>query len=160
MKPKRILIITSGGGHLDNVAVILPAFEGAHTELMTYRHESTENIESLNVSKIYRVVLWAEKTGFLLGLSLLVNAFQFIRILIRSRPDIIFSTGSEIAILPFIISSLVPGIQRIHLETTTSASRLSLSGRILLRFCDRFFVQWPEMAVKYGPKARYAGRIY
>jgi hypothetical protein len=41
-------------------------------------------------------------------------------------------------------------------ESFARVTGLSLSGKILLPFVDKFFVQWPELKAKY-PKTHYIG---
>jgi beta-1,4-N-acetylglucosaminyltransferase len=47
----------------------------------------------------------------------------------------------------------------IYIETGSRVFALSSSGRILYRFADLFFVQWPELLAAY-PKAVYEGRLF
>lgn len=42
------------------------------------------------------------------------------------------------------------------MESFARVTALSLSGKILIYFADRFLVQWPELAKRY-PKAEYVG---
>lgn len=47
-------------------------------------------------------------------------------------------------------------IRIIYVESFARVTALSLSGKILLYVADRFFVQWPELALRYS-RAEYVG---
>ncbi|CAG8778243.1 14293_t:CDS:1, partial [Acaulospora morrowiae] len=47
-------------------------------------------------------------------------------------------------------------IKLIYVESFARVRTLSLSGKLLLRFVDRFIVQWPYLEQKY-PQAEYKG---
>ena len=88
----------------------------------------------------------------------LVAALQSLWALVRFRPKAIISTGPGVAV-PACILARVLGIRVIYVETGSRVFALSSSGRILYRFADLFFVQWPELLSQY-PKAIYEGRLF
>lgn len=75
----------------------------------------------------------------------------------RARPQAVISSGPGMAV-PVCLLAKLTGIPVIFVETGSRVRRLSLSGRIVYRFADLFFVQWPELAARY-PRAIYAGRL-
>jgi UDP-N-acetylglucosamine:LPS N-acetylglucosamine transferase len=77
--------------------------------------------------------------------------------LFRLRPHAIVSAGPGPAVPSSLLAKLM-GIKVIYIETGSRVFALSSSGRILYRFADLFFVQWPELQEPY-PKALYAGRL-
>lgn len=88
----------------------------------------------------------------------LVAALQSLLALVRFRPRAIISTGPGVAV-PACILAKALGIRVIYIETGSRVFALSSSGRILYRFADLFFVQWPELLAKY-PRAIYEGRLF
>ena len=78
-------------------------------------------------------------------------------ILLRLRPAAILSTGPAIAVPVSIIGKIL-GARIIFIETGSRVRTLSLTGRIMYRWADLFFVQWPQLAATL-PKAIYAGRL-
>jgi UDP-N-acetylglucosamine:LPS N-acetylglucosamine transferase len=75
----------------------------------------------------------------------------------RSRPDVILGTGPAV-LVPLAILGKLSGARIIFVETGSRITELSLTGRIMLRLADRFFVQWEPLQRLY-PRAEYAGRL-
>ena len=145
-KRLKVLVIVSGGGHFEQAVECLEAFCGCDGVLVCYRYLG--ELKSFNhplVSRVRLVSLLAFK-GWVLYLSLIVNLFEFLWIFLREWPDILFSTGSEIAIGPFILGKLLWRTKNIY-------------ARVLYRWSDLFLVQWPHQTAMFGPKALYEGRI-
>ena len=84
-------IIISGGGHLDEALPLIEAFQGHRIFLVTYHQESLLRFSHPRIDRVYFVRLWESK-GIGLYLSLFVNIFEFIYILAKERPNILFST--------------------------------------------------------------------
>ena len=84
--------------------------------------------------------------------------FKFIKIMRKERPDYIISTGSEIAIPPFLIAKMTKA-KTVFIESWCRTKTRSGTGKILYPFADLFLVQWPELLHHYGPKARYEGGV-
>jgi len=79
------------------------------------------------------------------------------KLLRRDRPDAILSTGAGLAVPFFLVGKLL-GIRLVYVESVTRIETISLSGRLVYRLADRFFVQWPQAAVGRG-RAVYAGSV-
>jgi len=84
-------------------------------------------------------------------------AIKAVQILLKVRPGAILSTGPAIFV-PVAVWAKLLGSRVIFVETGSRISSLSLTGRIMYRWADLFFVQWPQLAEKL-PKAVYAGRL-
>ena len=82
---------------------------------------------------------------------------ESLRVLLRVRPVAILSTGPAIAVPVSVIGKLL-GAHVVFVETGSRVRSLSLTGRIMYRWADLFFVQWPQLAERL-PKAVYAGRL-
>jgi len=52
----------------------------------------------------------------------------------------------------------LPSPKLIYVESFARVKRLSLSGKILKPFVDRFVVQWPDLT-KENSRAEYKGRL-
>jgi UDP-N-acetylglucosamine:LPS N-acetylglucosamine transferase len=88
----------------------------------------------------------------------LLSAGQALVALVRSRPQAVISTGPGPAV-PVSLLAKALGITVIYIETGSRVFALSTSGKVLYRFADLFFVQWPEL-VSAWPRAIYAGRLW
>ncbi len=90
-------------------------------------------------------------------LKFFILTAQAFWILIKENPNVLISTGSNIPI-PFFILGKLMGKKLIYIESISRVSKPSLSGRILYRISDMFFIQWVYLKKDY-PNAIYAGRL-
>ena len=121
--------------------------------------------DDLSVQKIrvpgpvYRVVRprWKDTALPAVILRTLMSTVQALVALLRVRPRAIISTGPGPAVPASLLAKAL-GVKVIYIETGSRVFALSASGKILYRFADLFFVQWPEL-LTLCPKAIYAGRL-
>jgi beta-1,4-N-acetylglucosaminyltransferase len=147
----RVLLVCSPGGHLQQMLALRPAWESAERSWAT--------LEGPDVSYLLRkerVIVGHGPTNRSL-LNLCRNLGLAWRLLRRQRPDAILSTGAGLAVPFFLVGKLL-GIRLVYVESLTRTESISLSGRLLYPFADRFFAQWPEAAAKLK-RAEYAGSI-
>jgi len=146
--PRTLLLVSSHGGHLTELLELAPAFEGYETVYFCYDAETTRRLPRryLIPNRPYSPV------AFLLNLGRLWGIFR------RERPDAVVSTGAEIAIPAFLVARL-RRVPTVYIECGAQVTRPSLTGRILSRVSDRFYVQWPELLPAYGNRAQYAGSL-
>ncbi len=154
----KVGIIVSGGGHLDEALQVIKAFEGSEIFLVTYSIKSLVSYEREGISRVHLVKLLGS-SGPLLVLSFLSHIFEFISIFLKERPNILFSTGSEITIIPFYLGKILFRTKNIFLETVTRVSRPSFTAKLAYAISDLFLVQWREMLSSFGKKAVFAGRV-
>lgn len=91
-------------------------------------------------------------------LRMLAAIPKVVRILMSERPDIVASTGAEIAI-PFIYLGKALRMKTIFIESWTCVKSPSLSGKLVYPVADVFLVQWEALLEHYGPKARFEGAL-
>lgn len=146
----KVCLVCSTGGHLAEMLCLLPALEEHEHFIVTYDDpyaRSTKDVRYFLPSNI------REKPQRLL--------FQTRRcwdILRRESPQVIISTGAEIA-LPFFYLGRVLGMHTIFIESWCRTSTASLTGRLAYPVANEFLVMWPALLEVYGPKARYEGAI-
>lgn len=81
----------------------------------------------------------------------------------RHRPSLILINGPGTCV-PICFAALLFRIlglclnRVVFIESLCRVESLSLSGRILYRLADDFFVQWPKLNKNY-PRSRYVGRL-
>jgi beta-1,4-N-acetylglucosaminyltransferase len=147
----KIALIGSHGGHLSELIQLLPAFDGFNYFIITYHSPRDEEIKKLSHS------YFMENIGT--NPFLLVRAFFWaFKILLTEKPQVLVSTGSEIAIPFFILGKLLRK-KTIFIEGYFRVNDLSKTGRIVYGFADIFLVQWPELLKECGKKARYEGAV-
>ena len=145
---KKIGLICSAGGHFTEMLQLREAFKGHRIFVITYREKAT-----LNQKNTYYLKTWRSPTGFIVGL------IKIFIIFLKERPDILFSTGSEIAVPPFYLGKFLFRTKLIYLECSAQVYRPSLTGRCVYPITDLFLVQWEFLLKKYGPKAKYVGGL-
>lgn len=144
----KICLVCSHGGHLTELQYLLDAFEGHDIFWVTYDSPRTRTLEK-------RYLL----TNIGLNpLRMAVAAVRMLRILLKERPELIVSTGSEIAIPAFYIAKVMR-IHTIFIESWTRVIQPTGSGKLVYPVADAFYVQWESLLASYGKKARYEGAI-
>lgn len=157
----KIGVICSTGGHLTQALSALESFEGHDCFLVIQDFPSVKGIELNEIRHIYHLRIFLNYsiwTGVLL--SLFVNLFQLISIFWKEKPELLFSTGAEVAIPAFFIGKFLFGTKLIFLESLARIRNPSSTGKVLYRISDLYLVQWPELLKKAGPKAVYQGRLF
>lgn len=145
----KIALVCSHGGHLTEMLYLMDAFQDHEIFFVTYDNFRTRDLG-------YKKYLLQNIGTSPLKMS---KAFlNFIKILTKEKPEMIVSTGSEIAIPAFFIGKLFR-IKTVYIESWCRVSTRSGTGRIVYSFSDLFLVQWPELLELYGKKARYEGAV-
>ena len=80
----------------------------------------------------------------------LLNARQSWRILRRERPELVISTGADVAV-PILLLAKLFGAKVVFIETAGSAEP-TLAGRLVYPVADLFIVQWPDRLARF-PRA-------
>jgi beta-1,4-N-acetylglucosaminyltransferase len=151
MNGMKIALVCSHGGHLTQMKLLAPAFEGHERFWVTYRCVRTE------------AMLPYERVHLLpdIGTNPVRMALAFLKalgIMLEERPNVVVSTGAEIAI-PFSWVGKLLGVRVAYIETWSRVQTRSGTGPLVYPVADLFLVQWPDGLCFYGPKARYEGGI-
>jgi beta-1,4-N-acetylglucosaminyltransferase len=146
---RKIGLICSPGGHFTEILQLLEAFEGHPSFLVTYKEKAT---------------LERENTYYMRNLArspiaLIMGVLKILLIFLKERPDILFSTGSEIAIPSFYFGKFLFRTKLIYLECSAQVYQPSMTGRCVYPITDLFLVQWEPLLKRYGPKAKYVGGL-
>ncbi len=140
---KKILAISSEGGHWIQLRRLIPAFDGHEVVFVTvnpaYRSE-------VGVSRFYTVI---DATSWN-KLRLTKMAMQILWIVLRERPDIVISTGAAPGYFGLLFGKFV-GARTIWVDSIANVERLSLSGRLAGRYADLWLTQWPHLSTNTGP---------
>jgi UDP-N-acetylglucosamine:LPS N-acetylglucosamine transferase len=91
-------------------------------------------------------------------MEFLKNLFRVWRIFRNERPDLIVSTGAEIAI-PVILVGKLFRAKSLYIECGAQVVRPSVTGRVVYWLVDEFYVQWPELLQCYGRRAKFVGSL-
>ena len=147
----KIAIVCSHGGHLTETLQILNAFEGYEIFFCTYSSSRDDFLRGIAPTYFMKNIGYSMPkmvTGF----------FWAWKVLWQERPDVILSLGAEIAVPFFYVGKLL-GIRTIFIETRCRVETLSLTGKLVYPVADVYWVQWPGLLEKCGPKAAYMGAV-
>jgi UDP-N-acetylglucosamine:LPS N-acetylglucosamine transferase len=125
------------------------AFEGHEVFFITYEGTRTRELNKKYTMKN----LGKNPLKYIISIPLIVKT------LIYEKPDIIISTGSEIAIPVFFTARLL-GIRTMFIESLCRVKEPSMTGKIIYPISSVFLVQWKQLLKKYGKKAQYWGRVF
>lgn len=157
----KICLVCSNGGHLMQMLRLKDAFKDHNTFLVTQKRKYSVPLDDISNIYLIRYIILDFNHRYLSRLFLLINMMLYtlsgLIILLKERPDIVVSTGSEIAI-PFLYIAKLLRRKVIFIETLHRVNELSGTAKLTYPILDLFFVQW-EPLLKDHPKARYAGRV-
>jgi beta-1,4-N-acetylglucosaminyltransferase len=147
---RRVLLVCSPGGHLQQLLALEPAWEDAETSWVTLR---APDAQELLAGRTVDVAHGPTNRDLWMLARNLVVAWRVIR---ARDPDVILSTGAGVAV-PFFWVGRLLGRRCIFVESLARVDTLSLTGRLVYPFAHEFFVQW--RGARLRRRARYAGSI-
>jgi UDP-N-acetylglucosamine:LPS N-acetylglucosamine transferase len=150
-----ICLISSSGGHLAQLKKIVPILKKYKYEIITEKNITTKDLHEKNyVRYVYQQE--RKKPTFVLVFlaNLLLESIYFI----QTRPRVVITTGAG-AVIPFCFIAKIFGAKIIYIESFAKVNTPTITGKIIYRIADRFYIQWIELK-KYYPDAIYKGIIY
>jgi len=146
---RKIGFVCSHGGHLVEVLQLMEGLGGYPHFLLTYDEKAASSLE-----KTYTIRNFARNP-----VSILSGFFKILSIFLRERPEVLLSTGAEIALPAFYIGKFLFRTKLIYMECSAQVHTPSLTGRLVYPISDLFLVQWESLLRRYGPKAKYVGGL-
>ncbi len=151
---KKICFIASSGGHFEQLMMLKPLMNNREIFIVT---EKTKYSTSRKEAKQY-YLCQVNRREFLFVFKMLINIIKSLGIFIKERPDAVISTG-VLATIPMCIIAKIFGKRLIYIESFAKINSPTLTGKLLYKFADQFYIQWEELR-KFYPKAIYKGGIY
>lgn len=148
-RDKKIGIICSPGGHFVEALQLEKAFEGFPFFILTYNEKTTSDQK-----ETYYIKNFARNP-----FHLVLGVLKIVYIFLRERPEILFSTGAEIAIPCFYIGKFFFRTKLIYLECGAQVYHPSFTGKSVYPITDLFLIQWESLLRQYGPRATYVGGL-
>ncbi|MHC4994332.1 MAG: glucuronosyltransferase [Planctomycetota bacterium] len=140
---RKVLLISSGGGHWIQLLRLRKAFNGCDVVFATVDPELGKQVAP---APCYVLPDANQNTKFDLVRSLCKAGM----IVLKERPQVILSTGAAPGVFGLLIGKLV-GADTIWIDSIANAQRLSLSGRLARWISDLWLTQWPDLARPRGP---------
>lgn len=157
-KNKKILAVSSAGGHWTQLRLISDSFEHYETHYVTTNRNkhictSSKSVnDGLNIKNLSIVV----DADLSTKLKLLQLSLQVFFVMLKKRPDIVISTGAAPGFFAILFGRLI-GAKTIWVDSMANYSKLSISGKNAQRYCDLFLTQWPHLA--NDGKIKHAGSV-
>lgn len=156
MKKKKVMFISSTGGHLSELQML--DFESYDFSVVTEKTESDKDLYKKYPSRVYYLAYGTRKTPVKYFFILLFNLFKSLFLYFKLHPEVIVTTGTHTAVFMCYIARIF-GSKVIWIETFANKNTKTLAGRLVYPIANTFVVQWEEMKKLY-PKAVYWGWIY
>ena len=153
---KRVMFISSVGGHLTQLLELKSIFKDYNYVLVTEKTEVTKDMKS----KYNMNYLLYGSREYLLSyiFKFSFNVLKSFYLFFKYRPNVIVTTGAHTAVPMCYIGRLF-GKKIIFIESYAKRTSPTLSGRLVYPIANTFVVQWETM-LEFYPKAKYWGGIY
>ena len=158
---KRVLFISSTGGHLDELLQLKSMFDNYDYHLINKKTKSNMSLKNKFPGRVNYLVYGSYTkliNKFTYPFKLMYNTLKSFILYLKIRPEYIVSTGAHTAGPMCLIGHLL-GSKIIYIETFANSHSKSKTGSLVYKFADLFIVQWESMLELY-PNAVYGGWIY
>lgn len=154
---KKVLWISSQGGHLNELLQLESLFSKYDSYFMTEKTKMTDFLKEkyphtsyLFYGTRHHLIFYP----FILLFNCFISLYQYLKI----RPDYIVTTGTHTA-GPMCSIAKIMGSRVVYIETFANMENKTATGRLIALFADLFIVQWESM-LKVYPKAKFGGWIF
>lgn len=158
MEKKKVLFISSTGGHLKELLQLKKLFKKYNSYIITEKTDQTIKMKEEYQDKIKYMIFGTKDHMLTYPFKLLDNCFLSLYYYIKIRPKYIVTTGVHTA-GPMCCLGKIFGSKVIYIETMANTNKKTHTGRLLYPIVDLFIVQWESMLEIY-PKAVYGGWIF
>lgn len=158
MNKKKVLFISSTGGHLNELLQLKSMFSNYDYCLITEKTKSNFYLKEQYGNRVHFLIYGTKHHMLTYPFKLLANCFISLYYYFRFQPDYIITTGVHTA-GPMCCIGKVFGSKVIYIETFANMVTKTATGKLLYPICDKFVVQWESMKKLY-PKADFGGWIF
>ena len=153
MAKHKVCFASSSGGHFEQLLMLKPLMDVYDSFIVT---EKTDYDVDIAKRVYYLKQVNRHERNFLT--LMFVNFLKSCRIVFREKPDVIITTG-VLAIIPLCLVVKIRGGKVVYIESFAKVNSPTLTGKLIYKFADQFYVQWESMK-KFYPNAIYLGGIY
>lgn len=150
----KIVFAASSGGHYEQLLMLKPIMEKYDSVLVTEKTDYSAGDTGIKTYYMHQI----NRKELLFLPKLIANSWRSLVLIIKERPIVMITTG-VLAVIPLALLMKLFGGKLIYIESFAKVCSKNLTGNLLYRFADQFYVQWEEM-LKLYPKAIYKGGIY
>lgn len=153
-KKFKICFAASSGGHYEQLLMLKPLMEKYDSIVVT---EETKYKAKIQNQKMYYMKQVNRKEKSLIP-YMMINIVRSLKVYRKEKPDMVICTG-VLAMIPICLIAKFSGKKLIYIESFAKVTSGTMTGKLLYKFADQFYVQWKSM-LKIYPKAIYIGGIY
>jgi UDP-N-acetylglucosamine:LPS N-acetylglucosamine transferase len=146
---KKIMLVSSSGGHWVQLNRLLPACEGCEMIFVTTESKYRSTVGNNRFLLVPDASRWNK-------LKLLLLLFITLKHVLSVRPDVVISTGAAPGFFAIFWGKKL-GAKTVWLDSIANVDEMSLSGQLVKKYADLWLTQWEHLASQYGPK--YAGAV-
>ena len=155
---KKILFISSTGGHLSEMMQLKSMFKNYDYHIITEKTKTNILLKKKYKRKISYLVYGTKDHMLVYPFKLIYNCFKSLFLYLKIKPDYIITTGAHTA-GPMCLIGKFFGSRIVYIETFANISTKTITGRLLYPVSDLFIVQWEDMKELY-PNSVVGGWIY
>jgi hypothetical protein len=144
----RVLAVSSGGGHWDELMLMRPLLQRYDTRYAT----TSAALAARDGIEDAVILPDCNRNEPVQSLRSVLRAFHTV---LRIRPDVIVSTGAAPGFFCILAGRLV-GARTIWIDSFANAEQLSMCGKLSRYAASLCLVQWPHLA---GARARFMGGL-
>lgn len=151
----KLCLTSSAGGHFMQLKKIFKMAEMYNTTIITEKNEV-----STDYKKKYkmRYLIQQERKEFSFIFKFIYNIIKGCIDILINNPDVTISTGAGATTFICLFTKILGG-KVIFIESFAKVNSPTVTGKIVYKFADEFYIQWEEMKKVY-PDSNYEGGIY
>ncbi len=146
---RRVLAISSGGGHWVQLLRLGPAWQGCDVTYVTVNRAYRSDVPDTPFRAINDATRWDR-------LKLLLMCARILSIVLRVRPDVVVSTGAAPGYFAIRFGRWC-GARTVWIDSIANVEEMSMTGRLVRSYADLWLTQWPHLATADGPQ--YVGAV-
>jgi len=143
IKPKKVLFISSSGGHWIEIRRLEAAFNGFEK---CYISTDPCYKQTVTTGRFYSVINASRWNKF----YLIIQAMKIFLLLRYIRPDVVISTGAAPGFFGLFFAKKMK-IKTIWVDSLANMGQLSLSGQKVRPYADLWLTQWEHLSTPNGP---------
>ena len=151
---KKICFIASSGGHFEQLMMLKPLMDKYNSFVVT--EKTNYSVSNNNIDFYYLKQVNRHEIKFIP--YMIINTIKTIGIFMKENPDVVISTGA-LATIPMCVMAKLFRKKVIFIESFAKINSPTLTGKLVYKFADQFYIQWEEMKEFY-PDAICKGVIY
>lgn len=158
MRRKKVMFISSTGGHFNEMSQLFSMFKKYDYYIVTEKTSDKMYLKEKYKKKVSYLVYGTKDHMLVYPFKLFYNCIKSIFIFLKFRPDVVITTGAHTAGPMCCIAKLFRK-KVIFIESMANITTKTITGRLVYKIADMFIVQWESMKELY-PNATYGGWIF